>query len=728
MLNTYIPPFIFRRFFFFITVFALCFQQNTRAQSTQNEKPEQECIIENAERIFVHLDKKEFISGEFLYYKSYLRKASSFTVHGISRIVYYQILDPDMKQVLTWCSNANETGSPGSIKLPDSLFSGVYTLVAFTNWMRNFPDAYYFRTKLIIINISDDHTDSLTSPAGVGNAGVKPFNFTDNAVWQVSPEDTTRLQKITDKSPVLTLLRLTEDSIIILAKIKKNKNNFSRCHVKVFTHGYSSIDTIVNISGGGDTLFLQTKSWKQGIAKISLESINENTATHIFVLKKPTAKVILTPPDTIYQKRSQIHFTIKLAGFSPADTLFASLSVSKGSPFQQITGQQDIVTDLLVKGEFADGTLPVFAEDRIDQIPPFFWDDLRMYTDSAFTFKREDRGFVLAGHTGINGSSGHPGTDYLLLSKPDTIPFIDYANVDTSGNFYFLINPQQDNKTLILQQKNNSNIFIPADISLKSKFPSPVSGESFSQSLNKKQRMYLKDLRNIQLVNDIYYDSLKPKKGPVNEDAAGYQRIFYGIPDRVVKPAEFTPLPDFSEITANILPGVHFRRKDAAWYISVFNPSANIFFPEKDFVLLNGVPFSDLNYIYGLQTKDIKEIRIVYNRVFFGDIYFDGIVDIETYDGKIPDSYIRQKTLLYTNKVNPNTKSILTYSIPSSNHQPYLHPLLYWNPSLTVPVNQTIEVKCYSSDLTGKYNISLQGITKKGIPVVAKGSFTITNK
>jgi hypothetical protein len=196
----------------------------------------------------------------------------------------------------------------------------------------------------------------------------------------------------------------------------------------------------------------------------------------------------------------------------------------------------------------------------------------------------------------------------------------------------------------------------------------------------------------------------------------------------VVKPAEITPLPDFSEITANILPGVHFRRKDAAWYISVFNPSANIFFPEKDFVLLNGVPFSDLNYIYGLQTKDIKEIRIVYNRVFFGDIYFDGIVDIETYDGKIPDSYIRQKTLLYTNKVNPNNKSILTYSIPSSNHQPYLHPLLYWNPSLTVPVNQTIEVKCYSSDLTGKYNISLQGITKKGIPVVAKGSFTITNK
>jgi hypothetical protein len=51
--------------------------------------------------------------------------------------------------------------------------------------------------------------------------------------------------------------------------------------------------------------------------------------------------------------------------------------------------------------------------------------------------------------------------------------------------------------------------------------------------------------------------------------------------------------------------------------------------------------------------------------------------------------------------------------------------LLYWNPSLSLEKDGKITIEFYSSDKTGKYEISVQGITKEGKPAVGYGTFTV---
>jgi hypothetical protein len=110
------------------------------------------------EKIYLHLDRNSYWANDDIWFKAYLKNSpipeSNLYVELVSSkgaIVYKN---------LCWAQNGL---AYGDIHLADTLSSGVYQIRAYTDWLRNFDDAWFFRKNLVIWNLRDKQANVETN-------------------------------------------------------------------------------------------------------------------------------------------------------------------------------------------------------------------------------------------------------------------------------------------------------------------------------------------------------------------------------------------------------------------------------------------------------------------------------------------------------------------------------------------------------------------------------------
>ena len=104
------------------------------------------------EKIFVHLDRPLYVVGETLWFKAYCVEGTSHRALDVSKVAYLEVLDKDGNPIAqTKLALTNGQGE-GSLPLPATLASGMYSVRSYTNWMKNFSPDYYFETTITILN------------------------------------------------------------------------------------------------------------------------------------------------------------------------------------------------------------------------------------------------------------------------------------------------------------------------------------------------------------------------------------------------------------------------------------------------------------------------------------------------------------------------------------------------------------------------------------------------
>ena len=126
--------------------------------------PPDDCFLKKNERVYIHLQKQVFISGELLNYNAYVVNLSSLKPTNQSKVVYFAIRDTSNRLVMDWRGNLIHGICSGSVLLPDTISSGIYTLSAFTNWMRNISTAYFYNSRILITRVNDDNPEKLIIP------------------------------------------------------------------------------------------------------------------------------------------------------------------------------------------------------------------------------------------------------------------------------------------------------------------------------------------------------------------------------------------------------------------------------------------------------------------------------------------------------------------------------------------------------------------------------------
>ncbi|MBX2965362.1 MAG: TonB-dependent receptor plug domain-containing protein [Cyclobacteriaceae bacterium] len=117
------------------------------------------------EKIYIHFDRPYYSTGETIWFKAYLTAGAYHQPSLLSNTIYVELINEHGQFVQNLKLFSINGSTAGSILIPDSLAAGNYLVRAYTNWMRNSGEEYFFHRSLKIWDnkISANNTDTISN-------------------------------------------------------------------------------------------------------------------------------------------------------------------------------------------------------------------------------------------------------------------------------------------------------------------------------------------------------------------------------------------------------------------------------------------------------------------------------------------------------------------------------------------------------------------------------------
>lgn len=144
-----------RRILFLLSLLLIVFQglsQETARSRSVLEKLQRYELENPQQKVFLHLDREEYVTGENIWFKAYLVQAGSHIPDSSSTSLNVELFDMNGQAVALQLLRMQDGLGYGQISLPDSLPEGNYKLRSYTNWMQNFPEALFFEQDIFVHN------------------------------------------------------------------------------------------------------------------------------------------------------------------------------------------------------------------------------------------------------------------------------------------------------------------------------------------------------------------------------------------------------------------------------------------------------------------------------------------------------------------------------------------------------------------------------------------------
>jgi hypothetical protein len=325
-------------------------------------------------------------------------------------------------------------------------------------------------------------------------------------------------------------------------------------------------------------------------------------------------------------------------------------------------------------------------------------------------YLKETRGYILSGRISIVSESQNLEDLIIWLAKADSMVQFRYTSPSSKGDFQFLVDSTFDNQLLIIQDFKNDIHDIHWTIENKWEHSS-VETEILPYVLNENQKQYLDYLHQLFLVRHIYDNSFRK---PFTHENNFTNHNFF-IPSYAVRPEEFEELTNFEEIASNLLPAVRFYAKKGEYYLNIYIKDHEKVFEEGVGLFLNGVPFSNLQYLASLSSLDITKIEVTNKQIMHGELTFNGIVSVYTKKQNIQPSFIRNSFFFFDNKANPATVSRdELYALPGNSP---VDNCLFWDPDVEVFGGDTVSIEWNTLNLESDYWMVINGVSGSGTPI-----------
>lgn len=255
----------------------------------------------------------------------------------------------------------------------------------------------------------------------------------------------------------------------------------------------------------------------------------------------------------------------------------------------------------------------------------------------------------------------------VILSIPDSIPFFDYCVSDSLGFFYFYLRNAFGTADLVLQALAKNSM--PCTIELFENYMEPEGLNYTEKMLNTGELLFAENAIKASYFTKIF-KGYKIESDDSFTMLRQFDHPFYGIPTKTFYPDWFIDLPDFQDISREILHGVQYRERKTGTTIRLLNIGGDAVFKEEPLKLLDGIPVFDPEVFAPMGTDDIDRVDVVYEKKFFGDLSFSGILSI----------YTKDRSLTWVD-VNPSTGHF---------EYPCLQPQKPWNYRNTMVKNTHI--------------------------------------
>ncbi|KYG84694.1 hypothetical protein AWW67_01230 [Roseivirga seohaensis] len=359
------------------------------------------------EKVYIHTDRKYYAPGEPIWFQSYITAGYLHEPSPFSANVYIELYSASDSLVAEKLIFSDDGFGQGVIDIPQKLAEGNYILRAYTNWMRNFDQGFFFEKPIVVVTGSElekgasavgSEIDLQFFPEGghlvsgiPTKVGFKAINrsgkgaYVEGEVYNSAGVKVTSFSAQHDGMGLFTLLplagesysvRLTgKDEVYSLPELKKegygmeailrpnqlrlifraNINNPSKDKFKALIHTRGLVSHIieVDLSKGEALGVISTDEIPAGISHITLFNENDRPLLERLVFIDRPIETSLSLDKNNYKPREKLTTKIKLTDLN-GDPFTGMMSMSvldmdkviDGSPEQTIYSELLLTSDL----------------------------------------------------------------------------------------------------------------------------------------------------------------------------------------------------------------------------------------------------------------------------------------------------------------------------------------------------------------------------------------------
>lgn len=381
----------------------------------------------------------------------------------------------------------------------------------------------------------------------------------------------------------------------------------------------------------------------------------------------------------------KIKISTEKAEFRPREKVLAQISIPENFDFESAVIKAKLVDPL---AEELGGSFLANTKTREGSIPGF----------------TENNGLLCSGRVFDVSGNAKPGVLVFATISAD-MHYFDYYLTGKNGDFHFFLKDASGVANMVLQvvSESNEKFVIRAE---ENCIVGDFRGEIGKKELTKTQSGFIAKAVDAGFYQKMFYPiatvttagfSMPPK----------FETPFYGTPSLRVVPDEFIDLPDFREISRELLPGLQYRLKNNEITFRLINDSRRDYFNDEPLRLINGIPVFKNSQFAALKSTNIKYIDMVKSERIFGDLKFNGILSVELYD-KTNLWVTRQPEMvqLTVNCLQPAlSKSSSQKNFPQN--MPDMRQSFFWE----IAGKTNTEFEFYLSDVKGRVEISVEGIS-----------------
>jgi len=740
------------------------------------------------ESIFIHADKRYYLTGEFLKFKVYCLERTTAQTSRLSKVAYVEILDRDNNPYLQTRIELIDGQGSGEFYLPMNLPSGNFVIRGYTRWMRNFKPEDYFHSMVQIIN-------------PFKRPDLKPLSDTTNL--EFFPEGGKLIHGLNTKVvfhgknelgiPTKVQGRLMANDTIVVSdfsSLKEGLGHFNfipdmtkKYHIEIkngdtyihqdfvdivsrgfnaqieFSEGYilrlfcnepsivqpnEKISIVLHQKGA--ILMNDVIPLNNGIARYKIDPslINDIVTISLFdsessllaerkVLGKSEHLSLedISLNKAIATNRDKIE--IDLSNLKENSNL--SISVSANHPYfnHHMPGlNQYLVLDNSIRyvyglESYLEGSpqeTRVLINDLLIAYPANTDNEIFYQEQHKIQFIPEHRSVLVTGKL-LDKQTKEPVFGIMTyLSVPGKISQIYTAKSEADGSLIFEASNLYGSSQVILQ--NNFTI----DSTYSIKVDDPYSTE-FAE-INLPEFDLDENLANLLTRKSqqmqVYNANLKisPNSQIIsNLDSAS----FYIEPDMRYYLDDYTRFVVMEEVMREYIAGVNVRRNKEGFYFNVIDMVRGIVYDDNPLMLLDGVPVFDADDIIALDPLKIEKIETVKTRFGRGDLDCKGVVTYTSYAGDLADYKLHKNALVLDyNGLQP----VKEYYFPSytlayerNDPTPDFRSNLYWDPRIEQDMLEEGKIEFYTSDDVDNYELRINGLTESGIPISIKKKFKV---
>ncbi|WP_143099966.1 hypothetical protein [Robiginitalea myxolifaciens] len=312
----------------------------------------------------------------------------------------------------------------------------------------------------------------------------------------------------------------------------------------------------------------------------------------------------------------------------------------------------------------------------------------------------------------------------VFLSVPGQQYVLKALDTDDAGNFYGYLRESYSNGQLIIQAPSNESLEIVYKSAPKLDF-SDLTNEQIALKAGDREAIVARSVQN-QLENAFF--SVKPDSVPAPE----LEDPFLGALPEITNLDEYTRFRTLEETLVEILNLVGYRKTPTGRsYIRVaqdFETFDEEFNTDPALVLIDGVYIPDVDLIRNFDARLIKRIKVLRDPLVLGGLPYQGVVYFETFEGDFAENYQAPNALNTTLDLPQPQKLYFRqqHGVEGSEYEsvPDFRNILLWEPELTID-GPELFLKGFTSDLTGTFEVVLEGFTTYGKPISVRTRFMV---